>query len=981
MRLRTLLSCLAGLTALALPLAAQQQCSTSPDASYTAQILKDTTLKQFDTSLTNHLTVDSCVDPPDKFLGHIVGAPNVLDRIEKIEAYMAHLASQSPRVKVYNIGKSEEGRETQLVVISSASTIANLARWQDITAKLADPRGLSPSAADALIAQGKPIYWALGSIHSTETGSPEMLMELAYRVATDPSPFYQNIRQHEIVLITPATQVDGRDRDVELYMHHKAHPHQAMPGLIWWGHYVSHDDNRDGLTLALRLSQIVMNTFVVWHPTVMHDLHESVPYLYIMSGTGPYNPFLDPIEINDWTSMAYYDLDHLKEQGVIGAWTHGFFDGWAPNYMLDAAWMHNSIGRFYETQSVNGADSGLVKLNPSQTSRIWYRPNPPLPEVYWSARDNINMQESGVLYGMSNVATNHAHFLRDFYLMSLHSVQKATTEGPAAYVLPANDPRLGLQARLLQILQRQKVEVSRATRGFSAEGIIPGSLGKTKKWHFPAGSYVIRMDQPYSREGDALLNQEYYSPASPRNYDDTGWTMGALGDVETVKIDNPSVLQVPMVLVKDKVLAPGGAHGSGSVFAINANSDPNIAIFRYHMASTPMQVTEKSFEAAGRKFNTGTVIIENTSAGALNAAAEAAGVEAVGLASAPHVPMHALLPARIAIVHNWENTTNDGWFRVSFDEMKIPYDYVALNKLKVTPDLRSRYDVIILPPNDRSLASLLNGVSGKHPIPWENTPDMPDLAPPGLDSTPDIRGGLGLSGLQHIANFVQQGGLLIAVGSDMVLATETGLTPQVSTRQPRGLDAPGIVAHAEVSDLGSPIAYGYSPNLDVYYSQGLLLSVGRGGGFGGFGGRGGQPGRASGIGSTTVPDVIQARPSNAVLLKESLGTLTLKQAEKQSPRNRFFGAAPAGPPPRVIVRLAPKAPDVLLSGLLTGAQQIANTPMVVQSQYGQGHIVLFAANPFRRNETGGEFSLVLNAAMNYRSLNAGAKPAKKPAGH
>lgn len=975
MRLRTFLSCLAGLTVLAvLPLGAQQNCAVQPDPQYTAQILKDTTLTEFDTSLTNHLNVSSCVEPPDKFLGHIVGAPNVLDKIEKIEAYMAQLASQSPRVKVYDIGKSEEGRETQLVVISSAATIANLGKYTDITAKLADPHGLSKEAADALIAQGKPIYWALGSIHSPETGSPEMLMELAYRLATDPSPFYQNIRQHEIVMITPATQVDGRDREVELYNHHKAHPKEPQPGLIWWGHYVSHDDNRDGLTLSLRLSQIVMDTTVKWHPTVMHDLHESVPYIYVMSGTGPYNPWLDPIEINDWTQMAYYDIDHLNEQGVIGAWTHGFFDGWAPNYMLDAAWMHNIIGRFYETYSINGADSGLSKLSPSETSREWYRPSPPLPKVYWSARNNINLQESGVLYAMSNVATNHEHFLRDFYLMSLHSIDMAKTEGPAAYVFPANDPRPGLQARLLQTLQRQKVEISRATGAFSAKGEIPGD--KAKEWHFPAGSYVVRLDQPYSREAAALLGQEYYSPNSPRNYDDTGWTMGALGNVETVQVADPKVLQVPMTLVKGTVEAPGGARGAANIFAIDANADPNLAMFRYALASTPMEVTEKSFEMAGRKFNAGTVIIRNTSAAALNAAAEAAGVRLVGLAAAPKVPMHALLAPRIAIVHNWSNTTNDGWFRVSFDEMKLPYDYVALNKLGTIPDLRSKYDVIILPPNDRSLASMVNGIGGKQPIPWQNTADMPDLAPPGLDSTPDIRGGLGLDGLQHLGDFVSQGGLLIAIGPDMAVATDTGMTPDVTLRQPRGLDAPGIVARAQVTDLDSPIAYGYSPDLDIYYSAGPLISVSSGGrGFGGFGGGGGNQGRASGIGSLTSPDILQTRPSDSVLLKESLGKLTLKEAEKQTPSRRFFGG-PAGPPPRVIVRLVKNPDDVLLSGLLTGAKEIANQPMIVQTQHGEGYIVLFAANPFRRNETGGEFALVLNAAMNYKNLNAGAKPPK-----
>ncbi|HEY8056253.1 MAG TPA: M14 family zinc carboxypeptidase, partial [Terriglobales bacterium] len=890
MRLRSLVSGLALLSLAALPLAAQQ-CVTHDDAAYTAQIKKFTTLPNFDTPLTDHLPFSPCVDAPDKFLGHIVGAPDVLDRVEKIDDYFRHLESQSKRVKVFDIGKSEEGRETILVAIADEATIANLDHYRDITAKLADPRTLNQQAADALIAQGKPMYWAAGSIHSPETGSPEMLMELGYRLAVEDTPFIRNIRDHEIVLITPATQVDGRDREVELYNHHKAHPTDPEPGLIWWGHYVSHDDNRDGLTLATRLSQIMMDTFLQWHPTVLHDLHESVPYLYVMTGTGPYNPWLDPLEINEWQRMAYYDIDHLNQDGVIGAWTHGFFDGWAPNYMLYVAIGHNAVGRFYETQSVNGADTGIVTTNASDNSREWYRPSPPLPKVLWSARDNINMQESGVLYAMSGVATKGEEYLRNFYLKSLHSVQKASTEGPAAWVLPANDPRPGLQAWLLHVLQKQGVEVQRATAAFSASGTIPGGDAKASEHHFPAGSYIIRMDQPYSREGDMLLGQEYYAPDAPSPYDDTGWTMGALSNVETVKVEDPAVLKTPMTLVPH-VTAPGGARGAGTVFAINANADPNLATFRYAMASTPMKVAEESFEAAGRKFNAGTVIISGASADKLEAAAKAAGVAAVGLASEPKVKMHDLQAPRIAIVHSWQNTTEDGWFRVSFDQLKLPYTYIADTKLRVTPDLRSQFDVIILPPTGFSLSSMINGVSGKSPIPWENTADMPDLAPPGLDSAADIRGGLGLSGVANLEQFVSQGGLLITVGPEMALATDTGMAPGVSTREPQGLNARGIVARAEVTDLNSPVAYGYSPDLSIYYTTGLLLSAGGGGsGRGGFGGGRGAGGRTSGIGSLTIPDVMQTRKSDEELLKESLGG----KSEKDFPNSgRGRGGAQAG---------------------------------------------------------------------------------------
>src|ERR1041385_7656673 len=359
-------------------LAQSAPCTVTDHTEYTKKIKEFTTEPVFSTELVDHLPLSSCVPAPDSFLHHIVGAPDVLDYTKDINAYMRLLAGKSPRVKVWSIGTSEEGREMLVVAVSDEANLAKLDRYKEITARLAGPRGLSEADAQKLIAEGKPIYWASGSIHSPETGSPEMLMELAYRLAVEDTPFIQKIRKDAIVLLTPVTEVDGRDREVDIYMHRKKHPDEQPYPLTWWGHYVSHDNNRDGMQLSLALSRNMMNAFLQWHVTVFHDLHESVPYMYISTGTGPYNPWMDPITISEWQSMAYYEIGELTKRGVIGVWTHGFYDGWAPNYMFYLANGHNSIGRFYETFGNGGADTRDRTLPTASTSREWYRPNPPL---------------------------------------------------------------------------------------------------------------------------------------------------------------------------------------------------------------------------------------------------------------------------------------------------------------------------------------------------------------------------------------------------------------------------------------------------------------------------------------------------------------------------------------------------------------------------------------------------------------------------
>jgi hypothetical protein len=693
-RLALLLNVFLPLSAIA---ATQTNCKVTDNADYTRQIRENTTEKFFSTELVDHLPQSSCVPSPDVALHHIIGAPRVLDHVADINAYMRLLEKSSARVKVLSIGKSEEGREMLAVFVSDEANIRDLDKYRQITARLADPRGLSDAEAQKLVSQGKPIYWADGSIHSPETGAPEMLMELAYRLAVEDSPFLDKIRKDSIVMITPVVEVDGRDREVDIYMHHVKHPEEPRYPLVWWGHYVAHDNNRDELGVTLALSRNMLKTYLDWHPTVMHDLHESVPYMYIMTGTGPYNAWVDPIVISEWQKMAYHEIEQLTARGVVGVWTHGFYDGWAPNYLLSIANGHNSIGRFYETFGNGGADTQVRHLTPADTSREWYRPNPPLPVVKWSARDNINMQESGILFGMNNVATNKEEFLNNFYLKSKRAVAKARIEGPAAWVFPGDDARPGEQARFLNLLALQGVEISRIdndaqvwpsqqnpgaakssdnksgeTEKKSDDGRPSGererrdgqredrAQDQNKPITVPKGSYIVRMDQPYSRLADMILDTQYYKPSDPRSYDDTGWTLGALRNLKTIRVMDTSILAQPMQKLS-RVEPPTGIQGSGSILVVNNNADEGLATFRYKLADVQIEAAEAPFEADGAKFNAGSFIIRNADRGKIEAAAKDAGIVVHAIGDVK-VATHPMAAPRIALFHNWINTQNDGWY-------------------------------------------------------------------------------------------------------------------------------------------------------------------------------------------------------------------------------------------------------------------------------------------------------------------------------
>src|SRR5204863_1996120 len=336
--------------------------------------------------------------------------------------------------------------------------------------KLADPRtiNLDDNEADKLVAASFPIYYITGTIHSTETGAPTALMELAYRLAVDDSAYIKSIRENVVTLITPVVEVDGRNRMVDIYNWHLAHPNDNELPLAYWSHYVAHDNNPDAIGLSLKLTRNVLNTFTGWKAQVLHDLHESVPYLYDNTiGDEPYNAWVDPILTDEWQMIGWHNVSEMTKFGMPGVFTHGNFDTWSPGYLMFIAATHNGISRLYETFGNGGAYTLERTLTPQQYERTWYRQNPPLPKAKWSQRDNNNYEQTGLLISLDHFAENSKLFLHNFYLKSKRSILKPKNEGPAAYVFTADDPRTGGQAELLRILQLQGCEVVQATAPFS----------------------------------------------------------------------------------------------------------------------------------------------------------------------------------------------------------------------------------------------------------------------------------------------------------------------------------------------------------------------------------------------------------------------------------------------------------------------------------------------------------------------------------
>jgi hypothetical protein len=950
------------------PLFYSLQAEQKNDQEYTTKILEYTTEKFFLTELVNHLPASDTVPNPQKILGNVIGAPNILHYTADINKYLRAVDEASPRVIAFSIGQSDEGKEMITVAVSDEKNIQRIERIKEILELLADPRKIDDSEVDELIIEGVPVYWITGAMHSQESGSPEMLMELVYRLAVGETDFVQAIRRNLVVLVTPVLEIDGRDRYVDTYRYKKEHQDKKTLPLVYWGNYVAHDNNRDTIGLALKMSENISKLYFDWHPTIMHDLHESVPYLYTSTGTGPYNAWLDPITINEWHELAYVEISEMTKRGVPGVWTHGFFDGWAPSYAFYLAMFHNSLGRFYETFGGTGADT-LVRTVGGQSERAWYRPNPPLKAVKWSFRNNINLQQSAILFALKHVADNKSKFTKDFYLKSQRSVAKATAEGPAAWIIPADGKRPLAAAELINLLRKHGAEIHKADQAFIVE-----------KEKYAAGSFIIRMDQPYSRCVDMLLDTQYYKPDDPRPYDDTGWTLGALHNVKTIRATDQKVLEVPMTLLEEDVRVQGGVAEvkSAEAFLIDHKAENALMKFRFQLKEIKMLAAEKSFKAGGKKFNSGTFIIpvKGNPEGMLSRLKKATqdlGLTAYGVATMPKVKTHELAVPRIAILHTWVFTQNEGWYRLAFERLGIPYSYISVQDIKDTEDLKSKYDVIIFPPVMFGKAQrLVNGISGDSPIPWKKSEKYPNLGGP--DSREDIRGGMELKGILNLRRFIEEGGLFIPITTNVSLPIDYGMVESVAVVEPKNLKARGAVLETRIIDSQSPITYGYDRTLGVYFPGAPVLETGMKAVFGVDIGElfDGEPKeRPSGRGGLKDPDVIQGRPLQPPKIK---GAGTGIPPEYRDMIQLYL------PPDmntiRVILRFSQKE-KLLISGMLAGGEELQNKAAVIDVPLGKGHILLFAINPMWRYETQGNFFLLFNAALNYNNLDAGRPKASK----
>jgi hypothetical protein len=482
----------------------------------------------------------AAVPSPEAVLGFRPGDDRKLASWAQTVEYYRRLAGASPRVRFEELGKTTLGAPFVLATVSAPENLARLEEIKDTQRRLADPRtlGARPDAkAGALIRRAPSVVLITCGVHSTEVGSYLSGMLIAHRLASSDEPEVLDILRNAVVLIVPSLNPDGVDIVKRWYDRTLGTPFEGTSPPELYHHYVGHDDNRDWYAFTQVETQLTVDrVHNVWHPQVVHDIHQQGTYgsrLFLPPYMKPVEPNVPAQLVEGYTELGRFMADNMLKAGFKGITWDSTYDAWTPARAYSH--YHGGVRILSETASVNIATPVAVKPEQLRAGEGYdarrVTPNFPVlwPGGEWHLRDITDYMTAAAFELLKHAAQNRERWLRRFYEVGREAVRPRRPGELYALAIPpsANSPAL------LDILARGGVEVEAANR-FAAGGRS-----------YPALTAVVRMAQPYAGFAKALLEAQHYPdlrdeaghPVPP--YDVTAHTLSLLMGVEAVPVYEP----------------------------------------------------------------------------------------------------------------------------------------------------------------------------------------------------------------------------------------------------------------------------------------------------------------------------------------------------------------------------------------------------------------------------------------------------------
>ncbi len=752
--------------------------------------------------------LEAQVASPEEFLGFAPGTDRKLADMDQIIEYFQRLGRASGRVVVDEVGKTTEGNPFIVAIITSEANHRDLDKYSGIQQRLADPRSLGRDEAEGLIREGRAVVMINCSIHATEVGASQMSMQLAYDLASGNEPDVLRILDNVVLLLTPMHNPDGIKMVVDWYRKHLGTEFEGsrMP---WLYHkYVGHDNNRDWFMFTQVETQLTIQVHNTWHPHVIVDMHQmgsTGARLFVPPFVDPYEPNIDPILRQQVGMMGTFMASELTAQGKAGVMHSTGFDAWTPARAYHH--YHGGIRILTEAASVRVATPITVSPDSLRADVKQESVRMPMPWMggRWTLGDIVAYDYAAAKAALTNAAGLRESWVRNYSRIFVKAVDR--TDLPYAYVIPQEQRDLATAIKMLNILKMGDVEVHQAEAAFTAGG-----------HGYPTGTYVVFLAQPFGGFAKTLLERQVYpeirdTPGGPLKtpYDVVGHTLPLLMGVDAVKVDK--AFQADTRLLRSIPKPKGRVTTTTDAYGYawgHASNDDIVALNRLLKSGKTVHWSAEEFEAAGRTWPAGTMLVRNEPRilVELNAISQDLYVNFTALAAQPGVPSYRIHPPRLGVYKSWTASMDEGWTRFVLEQFEFPFQSITNREIR-KGGLDKDFDVIILP--DMSNSAIVNGLR-EGSLPEEYT------------------GGIGDVGIKNIRSFIQGGGALITLNSaaDFALRSLNLGVENVAAGKPRQeFFIPGSLLSV-IPDTTHPIAFGYGRGASIFFRRSPVFAAGEG---------------------------------------------------------------------------------------------------------------------------------------------------------
>lgn len=807
------------------------------------------------------------VPTPKEHFGFNIGDDYQLANFTQTEAYFKKLAAGSDRVKYTVIGKTEEGRDQPMLIVSSPANLQQLEKYKDISQKLARAEGITPEQAKQLAQEGKAIVWIDGGLHATEVLGAHQLTETAYQLATRTDEETKRILDNVIILMTHANP-DGQELVSDWYMKEsdpKKRSTSNIPRL--YQKYIGHDNNRDFYMLNTKEAyNIGRQLFVEWIPQVMYNHHQTAPAGAVVAGApyrDPFNYVFDPLLMTGIDALGAAIANRLNAEGKVGytARNGAVFSTWYNGGLRTTTYFHNVIGLLTET--IGHPTPMEVPLVTSRLTPDGNTTNPVTPRK-WHFRQSVDYSVS-MNYAVLGYAQRHAdELLFNIYRMGLNSIERGSKDfwalapskvaainekieadkdknaasnagpemrgrypssdyyhsimndparrDPRAYIISADQTDYATSVRFINALINNGIQIHKASTSFNVNG-------KT----YPAGSYVIKTNQAFRPHILDMMEpqdhpNDFRYPGGPPvpPYDAAGWTLAYQMGVDFDRILDP--FDAPLEALPWGVTEQptGKISGTGKGYILPAKENMSFVVVNQLLKAKINVVRITSGTEQGNFYvpAAGKAIIEK--------ATKELGANATAT-SAKFTQTAKVQPSRIALWDVYGGSMPSGWVRWLFEQTQYDFDVIYAPDIDAG-NLKSKYDVIVF-------------VGGAIPGTLPNSKSAYQLpANDNITAEEKVRYGRINSdkSLPAIKQFMEDGGTVVTIGSSTALAYHLNLpVKNAITEIQNGKEVrlnnekyyiPGSVLEVDI-DNKHAAAWGMKPKADVYFNNSPVFHV------------------------------------------------------------------------------------------------------------------------------------------------------------